>query len=248
VGFFGIVIVFYNEKNIMEKKTYHNLEKTRFVNLMVGFCYVTGIVLATFSYGKTEEVKRKYKSDTFNTSNLYVESKEKPKEVEKQKETTQPQQSTQVKETINLNDDLTTNINKNITEDKPSLDLGLPKGDTTVIVDNSVPVIAPDKVEDYPDVEAEFPGGYEEWKKYLLNELEYPEISMEMGDQGIVYVSFVIEIDGTVSDVKVLKGVTIDIDREAKRVIRNSPKWLPGRIAKSNVRTRLSIPINFVLQ
>ena len=41
----------------MEKKSYHNLEKTRFVNLMVGFCYASGIVLATFSYGKTEEVE-----------------------------------------------------------------------------------------------------------------------------------------------------------------------------------------------
>lgn len=234
----------------MEKKSYHNLEKTRFVNLMVGFCYASGIVLATFSYGKTEEVKQKYRTSSFDNSNLYAELKEKPKEIEQPKEKPQPQQSTQKETTVDLNSDIKPSDNTNTTvEDKPFVDLGLPKGDTTLIVkSNPVPVITPDKVEDYPDVEAEFPGGYEEWKKYLLGELKYPEISLEMGNQGIVYVTFVIEIDGSVSDVKVLKGVSFDIDREAKRVIRNSPKWIPGRIAKSNVRTRLSIPINFVLQ
>jgi len=234
----------------MEKKSYHNLEKTRFVNLMVGFCYVSGIVLATFSYGKTEEIKQKYRINSFDNSNLYAELKEKPKEIEQPKEKPQPQQSTQKETTVDLNNEIKPNENTNTTvEDKPFVDLGLPKGDTNLIVKNDpVPVIMPDKVEDYPDVEAEFPGGYEEWKKYLLSELKYPEISLEMGNQGIVYVTFVIEIDGSVSDVKVLKGVSFDIDREAKRVIRNSPKWIPGRVAKYNVRTRLSIPINFVLQ
>lgn len=233
----------------MEKKSYHNLEKTRFVNLMVGFCYVSGIVLATFSYGKTEEVKQKYRSSSFDNSSFYAEIKEKPKEIEQPKEKPQPQQSTQKETTVDLNNDIKPNENTNTTvEDKPFVDLGLPKGDTTLIVKSDpVPVITPDKVEDYPDVEAEFPGGYDEWKKYLLSELRYPEISLEMGNQGIVYITFVIEIDGSVSDVKVLKGVSFDIDREAKRVIRNSPRWIPGRVSKSNVRTRLSIPINFVI-
>jgi len=233
----------------MEKKSYHNLEKTRFVNLMVGFCYVSGIVLATFSYGKTEEIKQRYRTSSFDNSNLYAEMKENPKEIEKPKEKPQ-QQSTQKETTVDLNNEIKPNENTNTTvDDKPFVDLGLTKGDTTLIVKSDpIPVVTSNKVEDYPDVEAEFPGGYEAWKKYLLGELKYPEISLEMGNQGIVYVTFVIEIDGSVSDVKVLKGVSFDIDREAKRVIRNSPKWIPGRIAKSNVRTRLSIPINFVLQ
>jgi protein TonB len=227
-----------------------NLERRKFTNLMVGFCYVSGLVLATFSYGKTEEVKQKYRTSSFDNSNFYAELKEKPKEVEQPKEKPQPQQSTQKETTLDLNNEIKPNENTNTTiEDKPFVDLDLPKGDTTVIIKNDpIPVITPDKVEDYPDVEAEFLGGYEAWKKYLLKELKYPEISLEMGQQGIVYISFVIEIDGTVSDVKILKGVSFDIDREAKRVIRNSPKWTPGRISKSNVRTRLSIPINFIIE
>ena len=122
----------------------------------------------------------------------------------------------------------------------------MPKGDTTVIVNvDPVPVVTPDKIEDFPDVDAEFPGGYEEWKKYLLDELKYPELAIENGDQGTVYVVFIIENDGSIGDVKVTKGVSYEIDREARRVIKNSPKWIPGRINKTNVRSRLNIPINF---
>ena len=66
----------------MEKKSYHNLEKTRLTNLMVGFCYVSGIVLATFSYGKTEIVEQKYRTNSFDNSSFYAEIKEKPKEIE----------------------------------------------------------------------------------------------------------------------------------------------------------------------
>lgn len=238
------------KKSTMETKKNKslNLERRKFTNLMVGFCYVSGIVLATFSYGKTEEIKQKYKTSSFDSSTLYVDLNQKPKEIEQPKE--KPQQSTQKEITVDLNNEIKPNKNTNTTvEDKPFIDLNLPKGDTTVIVNNDpVPVISPEKVEDFPDVEAEFPGGYEAWKKYLLNELKYPEISLEMGHQGIVYISFVIEIDGTVTDVKIIRGVSFDIDREAKRVIRKSPKWVPGRISKTNVRTRLAIPINFIIE
>jgi TonB family protein len=100
-------------------------------------------------------------------------------------------------------------------------------------------------VADFPDIEAEFPGGYEEWKKYLLKEMKYPEIAIENGDQGTVYVMFIIETDGSIGDVKVTKGVSFEVDREARRVIKSSPKWIPGRINKVNVRSRLNIPIKF---
>lgn len=140
----------------------------------------------------------------------------------------------------------TNNNNSPVVDDNPVVDLGLPKGDTTVIVNvNPIPVVVPDKVEDFPDVEAEFYGGYEAWKNYLLKELKYPEIAIENEDQGTVYVQFVIETDGSIGDVKVTKGVSFEIDREAKRVIKNSPKWIPGRTNKANVRTRLNIPIKF---
>jgi protein TonB len=232
----------------MEKKSNHNLEEKKFNNFMVGFCFISGIVLAAFSYGKTEPIKEKFIRSNFENTSFLVDANEKPPVIEPPKEQPQvQQQSTQKDETIDLNNDLTTNNNNSpVVDNNPFVDLGLPKGDTTVIVNvDPVPVVTPDKIEDFPDVDAEFPGGYEEWKKYLLDELKYPELAIENGDQGTVYVVFIIENDGSIGDVKVTKGVSYEIDREARRVIKNSPKWIPGRINKTNVRSRLNIPINF---
>ena len=232
----------------MEKKTYHNLEEKKLGNFMTGLCFISGIVLAAVSYGKTEPIKEKFIRSNFENTSFLVDANEKPPVIEPPKEQPQvQQQSTQKDETIDLNNDLTTNNNNSpVVDNNPFVDLGLPKGDTTVIVNvDPVPVVTPDKIEDFPDVDAEFPGGYEEWKKYLLDELKYPELAIENGDQGTVYVVFIIENDGSIGDVKVTKGVSYEIDREARRVIKNSPKWIPGRINKTNVRSRLNIPINF---
>lgn len=232
----------------MEKKSNHNLEKARLGNFMVGLCFISGVVLAAVSYGKTEPIKEKFKRISLENTNLLVDATEKPPVVEPPKEQPQnQQQSTQKDDAVDLNNDINTNNNTtDVIEDNPFVDLGLPKGDTTVIVNvNPIPVVIPDKVEDFPDIEAEFPGGYDAWKNYLFNELKYPEIAIENNDQGTVYVVFVIETDGSIGDVKVTKGVSFEIDREARRVIKNSPKWVPGRINKTNVRTRINIPIKF---
>ena len=232
----------------MEKKSNHNLEEKKLGNFMTGLCFISGIVLAAVSYGKTEPIKEKFIRSNFENTSFLVDANEKPPVIEPPKEQPQvQQQSTQKDETIDLNNDLTTNNNNSpVVDNNPFVDLGLPKGDTTVIVNvDPVPVVTPDKIEDFPDVDAEFPGGYEEWKKYLLDELKYPELAIENGDQGTVYVVFIIENDGSIGDVKVTKGVSYEIDREARRVIKNSPKWIPGRINKTNVRSRLNIPINF---
>jgi protein TonB len=229
----------------MEKKSYHNLEKTRFSNLMTGFCFVSGIVLAAFSYGKNKEIEKKYRSSIDN-SQFYIELKEPPKEVVQPQSKPEPIQSQQKETHIDLNSDLSQVSNTDVETNNTTVDLGLTKGDTTVIVNNNldIPVVTP-TIENYPDVEAEFPGGYDAWKKYLLSELRYPSIALELGEQGVVYIEFVIELDGSISNVRVIKGVSLDIDREAKRVIKNSPKWVPGRTANNQVRTRLNIPIRF---
>jgi protein TonB len=230
----------------MEKKSNHNLEEKKFSNFMVGFCFMSAVVLAAASYGKTEPIEKKFKRLSPENTNLLVDATEKPPVVEPPKEQPQPQLESQKDETLDLNSDVDTTSNTGPTDNNPFVDLGLPKGDTTVLVNvDPVPVVAPDKVEDFPDIEAEFPGGYEEWKKYLLKEMKYPEIAIENGDQGTVYVMFIVETDGSIGDVKVTKGVSFEVDREARRVIKSSPKWIPGRINKVNVRSRLNIPIKF---
>lgn len=101
---------------------------------------------------------------------------------------------------------------------------------------------------DYPDKEAVFPGGVVAMKKFLAENVVYPEIAMELGDQGRVFVEFVVNRDGSIEQVKILRGVSPEIDREAKRVVRSMPKWEPAESNGEHIRARCRIPINFILQ
>ena len=69
-----------------------------------------------------------------------------------------------------------------------------------------------------------------------------------MEEQGRVYLSFVVEKDGGISNVKVERGVSKDLDREAKRIVRAMPKWEAGEVGGKKVRTRCSLPIVFTLR
>lgn len=101
---------------------------------------------------------------------------------------------------------------------------------------------------DYPDQEATYPGGAAAMKQFLADNIKYPEISMELGDQGKVFIEFVVEKDGGITQIKVLRGVSKEIDREAKRVVGSMPKWVPAEQKGESVRARCRIPISFILQ
>ena len=98
-------------------------------------------------------------------------------------------------------------------------------------------------VEVYP----EFPGGMEAWAKFIQKNLRYPYAAQDNSVQGKVYLSFVVERDGSISDVKVVKGIGYGCDDEAVRVIKKSPKWKAGQQNKQTVRVRYNMPINYTL-
>ena len=100
---------------------------------------------------------------------------------------------------------------------------------------------------EFPDVEAEFIGGAQAMMKYIQQNIQYPPKSIEMNEQGKVYLSFVVETDGTISNVAIERGVSIDIDNEAERIVRSMPKWSPGESKGKKARTRCRLPINFQL-
>lgn len=100
---------------------------------------------------------------------------------------------------------------------------------------------------DVPDKEAEFTGGNTARNNYLSENLVYPEKSMMKNEQGRVYVEFVVELDGSITHVKILKGVSRRLNKEAKRIVKSMPKWEPGESEGERVRVRCRIPINFVL-
>jgi protein TonB len=100
-------------------------------------------------------------------------------------------------------------------------------------------------VEDMPG----FGGGdSNKFREYISKNLRYPDIAAENGIQGRVFVQFVVEPDGSVSNVKVVRGVDPSLDREAIRVVESSPKWKPGKQRGKPVRVSFTFPIIFVLQ
>lgn len=97
------------------------------------------------------------------------------------------------------------------------------------------------------DVYPEFEGGMKGWARFLQRNLRYPNLAQENGVQGRVMVSFVIEKDGSISDVKLISGIGSGCDEEALRVIRKSPNWKPGKQNSQSVRVRYTMPLAFAL-
>lgn len=91
------------------------------------------------------------------------------------------------------------------------------------------------------------PGGMEGWNKYLSKNLNYPTQARRMGIEGTVYVVFVVNTDGSIVDVDVLRGIGGGCDEEALRVVKAAPKWEPGKQRGRPVRVRMRLPIKFKL-
>ena len=99
-------------------------------------------------------------------------------------------------------------------------------------------------VEDQP----EFPGGMSALMKFLGDNIRYPVIAQENGIQGRVITNFVVERDGSITDVQVVRGQDPSLDKEAVRVIKTMPKWKPGQQRGKAVRVRFTLPVVFRLQ
>ena len=104
-----------------------------------------------------------------------------------------------------------------------------------------------DTIFDVVEVAPEFPGGMDQMAKYLSENIKYPEEAKEKGISGRVYIEFVIEKDGAVSNVKVMKSISGGCDEEGVRVVNAMPKWKPGMQKGKPVRVHYVLPIFFKL-
>lgn len=121
-----------------------------------------------------------------------------------------------------------------------NMPFGLPPGGGTVIIDE-------DELDPFPPTPAEYRGGAVAMQSYINEQVRYPEFDREGGVEGTVYVSFIIEKNGTVSNVKIERGVSETIDREAVRVTRLLNQWIPAQNAHGKVRTIAHLPVRFRL-
>jgi len=119
---------------------------------------------------------------------------------------------------------------------------------TDLILDAPISTSEPnDKIFTSVEVEPQFPGGIDAFGRFLSTHIHYPVIARKNRTQGRVIVTMVVEKDGSVSDVKIARGVSGDIDAEAIRVIKSSPKWSPGIQNGRPVRVSYAVPISFTL-
>lgn len=105
-----------------------------------------------------------------------------------------------------------------------------------------------DKVFDVVEQQPQFPGGMGALNQWLGSNIKYPAMAAENGIEGRVIVQFVVERDGSVSGVHVVRGVDSSLDREATRVVAQMPKWIPGKQNGSAVRVKYTVPVTFRLQ
>ena len=110
------------------------------------------------------------------------------------------------------------------------------------VVDDEIMLFA--AVEEKP----EFPGGEKKFYEYLGKNMKYPQMEAEQGITGRVFVEFLIDKDGSIAEVKALRGVSPGLDKEAVRVIKAMPPWSPGKQNGRPVRVRYVIPVNFNLR
>ncbi len=104
------------------------------------------------------------------------------------------------------------------------------------------------KVFDVVEQMPEFPGGQGALLKWISENIKYPTIAEENGIQGRVVCTFVVERDGSVTDVQVARSIDPSLDKEAVRVLKKMPRWIPGKQNGSAVRVKYTVPVTFKLQ
>ena len=104
-----------------------------------------------------------------------------------------------------------------------------------------------DKIFTVVEHQPEFPGGYNAMIDFIRENLRYPLEARQKGIEGTVYASFVIDSNGSISSVNILRGISPDCDQEVKRMVEMFPKWIPGKQSGKNVSVRFVLPVKFAL-
>ncbi len=139
-------------------------------------------------------------------------------------------------------------------QQETNIDFSTEATEDTRISQRDIVQVKEEEVVEEPEIflvveeQPEFPGGMTKLMEYLRNNIKYPQIAKENGIQGKVFVSFVVDPNGKVTRIKVVRGVDPALDAEAIRVVENMPPWKPGKQRGKPVYVQYNLPINFQLQ
>lgn len=234
---------------IAKKNSRYDLEGKRIVLFNIGLLTAGAFTLAAFTYSEPIALEKEKGEVASINVDYVIELEAKPElkpEPVRQPQVTPPQGNPSVGDPNALSQNIRT-ITGASTPTSSAVVVGAPSG-----IDrpnfNPGPIDL-GEVEKWPKVDAQFIGGTVKMTENIIDRLVYPQIDKEMGNQGKVYVSFVVEKDGSITGVEIERGVSPTIDREAKRIVSSFPKWKPGENDKGAiVRTRVMLPIVFTLE
>ena len=228
--------------------------------IIIALIFFALVICLPILYKQIIESRKERMVEVTTLSNIEIERKvEKPKDIIIEKPAPplkssikftppviKPDEEVQEEEEIKTQEELTqTDVNISIADIK-----GTDEENGIDIAELNSMIVEEDSTEaPYTVVEQmpEYPGGESALRKYLSSNVKYPQIATENGVQGKVYVNFVVDKNGGISNVKVVRGVDSSLDQEAVRVIKMMPKWIPGKQNGETVRVSYTVPINFVL-
>jgi periplasmic protein TonB len=235
---------------IAKKNPRYDLERKRTALFFTGLLTAGSFTLAAFTYRSPVDDDQKRQRVAGLEIGFQVEEKvEIPKDDPIIKPLIQQSETSASSNQINIDQQAGELINQTGNNDgEIDPNVGLTGSFSTGEFDAGIVDIDTDEEYEIVDVDAQFMGGYEEMLRFIHSNLVYPQDAIEMNEQGKVYVTFVVEKDGSLSNIAIARGVYQSLDREASRIVRKMPKWVPGEVKYQKVRTRMMLPINFVLQ
>ncbi len=226
----------------LKKSPKADLESKRNLFLTLGLVVSLGIILAAFEYKTSPK-----KTESLGQVQMQEIEEEIIPITREQEIKPPPPPPPQVVEVLNIVDD--------DIEIEDELDIEDTEVTKDMIIDVA-PVVTQKQEEEADEAEVffivedmpEFPGGELALRQFIANSIKYPVIAQENGIQGRVYVTFVVDADGSVSNPRIARGVDPSLDKEALRVVSLLPKWKPGKQRGKPVRVSYTVPINFQLQ
>lgn len=233
---------------IEKKDSRVNLEKNRATVFGIGLLAASSFTLAAFTYTSPLEVEEA-KIAAFQTNVSYEvqqadELKPEPEIIDNVEEPTE-QFTDEAMQEISENVESTSNSDQLMSSTVTAGTQERLDGPGRMHIVPKKAIAAPVL---YPDKEAEFIGGFVELKKFIITTQEYPDLAIAGDEQGTAHVRFIVESDGSVSNVTATGNVSRTLKKEAERVVKKSPNWIPGEVGGKRVRCIVSLPITFVLE
>jgi len=221
----------------MKKTKNEFLESNKFIFFEIGIIIALLIVLLSFEYKSYE------KSNYDIYQREFVDIPEEIVPITEQKTKPPPPPPKQVTKITIVEDDV---------EIDDEIDIDVEADDNTEMVEY-IPTDEEDEEIDEQEIfilvesQPEFPDGIEKLYKFLGNEIRYPPLAKEANIQGRVFINFVIETDGSITNIVVLRGIGGGCDEEAIRIVKSMPKWTPGKQRGTPVRVSFNLPVKFTL-